>query len=50
MKIPHDLILHLEDLKNGTNPDIDRLKKERRHIFSELCIERFKGKFLLYVN
>ena len=50
LKTPHDLLFHLADLENGRNPDIGTLKKDRGDIFSEFCIEIFKGKFLQYVN
>ena len=37
-------------LENGRNPDIVTLKKESGDLFSQCCIEIFKGKSLRYVN
>ena len=46
LKTPHDLLVHLEALGNGINPDIGKLKKNMRDIFSECCKDIFKAKFL----
>ena len=46
VKLPHDLIVYLEDLENGRNPDIGTLKKEKGEIFSECYTESFKAKLL----
>ena len=50
LKPPHDLLVHLEALENGRNPDIVTLNKNRGDIFSEYCAEIFKGKIIHYVN
>ena len=48
---PHSIILvQLVDLDNRRNPDIVTLKKESGDLFSQCCIEIFKGKSLRYVN
>ena len=49
-KKPHDILVYLAALDNGRNPDIGKLKKDRGDIFLECCTERFKAKFLRYVN
>ena len=50
LKTPHDLLFHLAALGNGRNPEIGTLKKEKGDIFSEICTESFKAKFLWCVN
>ena len=50
LKTPNDMIVHLADLDHVRKPDIGTLKKDRGDIFSEYCAERFKAKFLHYVN
>ena len=37
-------------MESGINPDIGTLKKERGYIFLEFCAERFKSKFLRYID
>ena len=46
----NNLIVHLEALDYGINPDIGTLKKDRGDIFLECCAEIFKGKFKGYFN
>ena len=50
MKPPHIILLRLEALGDGINPDIGTVKKDRGEIFSECYTELFKAKFLRYVN
>ena len=50
LKTLHIILVHLEDLYNGRNPDIVTIKKERGNNFSQCCIKRFKSNFLSYVN
>ena len=35
LNFPNYLLVHLEDLDNGRNPDIGTLKKKKGGIFSE---------------
>ena len=49
-KTPQDILVHLAALENGINPKISTLKKEKGDLFSELCTESFKSKFLRYIN
>ena len=46
----HIILVHLDDLDNGRKPYIGTLKKDRGDIFSELCAEIFKWKFLRSIN
>ena len=49
-KKTHIILVHLADLENGINLDIDTHKKYRGDIFSECCTETFKEIFIHYVN
>ena len=50
VKTPHYPLVHLAALENVRKPNIGTLNKEKGYIFSELCTESFKEKFLRYVN
>ena len=50
LKNTHILLVDLSDLDNGRNLNIGTLNKYRGDIFLECCAERFKEKFICYVN
>ena len=50
MRTLHIILVNFAALDNGRKSDIGTLKKERGDIFSEICTEIFKAKFLRSIN